>query len=120
MLARLRATLRDRIEAHGATPTVRAGAVTIDLANRAVTRDGAAVHLTRKEFDVLGQLALHPGRVVTHRRVLEAAWPHDVDRRIDYLRIVVRNLRQKLEPDPAAPTLIVNELGIGYRLMADG
>ena len=77
------------------------------------------MHLTRKEFDVLTQMALHPGRVVTHQRILEAAWPHDHDRRIDYLRIVVRNLRQKLEADPAQPSMIVNELGIGYRLMAD-
>lgn len=118
VLARLRATLRDRLAALGASPQVRAGPVTIDLANRLVTRDGRDVHLTRKEFEVLHQLALHPGRVVTHQRVLEAAWPTDQDRRIDYLRIVVRNLRQKLEPDPVRPTLIMNELGVGYRLMA--
>jgi len=120
VLARLRATLRDRLAAHGAAPLIHAGTVTIDLANRAITRDGEEVHLTRKEFEVLHQLALHPGRVVTHQRVMEAAWPNEVDRRIDYLRIVVRNIRQKLEPDPARPSLIVNELGIGYRLMADG
>ncbi len=119
VLARLRATLRDRLEAEGATAVLRAGAVRVDLANREVTRDGEAVHLTRKEFEVFHQLALHPGRVVTHQRILQAAWPHEVDRRVDYLRIVVRNLRQKLEPDPARPTLIVNELGIGYRLIAD-
>lgn len=119
VLARLRATLRDRVEAQGASPMVRAGTVTIDLVNRQVTRGGEEVHLTRKEFEVLNQLALHPGRVVTHQRVLEAAWPYEVDRRIDYLRIVVRNLRQKLESDPARPALIMNELGVGYRLMAD-
>lgn len=120
VLARLRAALRERVAADGATPTVRAGAITIDLANREIRRDGEEIHLTRKEYEVLHQLAKHPGRVVTHQRILEAAWPHDVDRRIDYLRIVVRNIRQKLEADPAMPTLIVNELGIGYRLMADG
>jgi len=119
VLARLRATLRDRVEAQGASPTVRAGNVTIDLVGRQVLREGEEVHLTRKEFEVLNQLALHPGRVVTHQRVLEAAWPYEVDRRIDYLRIVVRNLRQKLEPDPSRPSLIMNELGVGYRLMAD-
>lgn len=120
VLARLRATLRDRVEAQGSSPVVTAGEVTIDLANRIVMRDGQEVHVTRKEFEVLHQLALHPGRVVTHQRVLEAAWPYEVDRRIDYLRIVVRNLRQKLEADPARPSLIMNELGVGYRLMADG
>ena len=119
MLARLRATLRDRLVANGAAPSVRAGPIAIDIANRVVTRDGAEVHLTRKEADVLYALAAHPGRVVTHQRVLAAAWPNDHDRRIDYLRIVVRNLRQKLEADPARPTLIMNELGIGYRLIAD-
>lgn len=119
VLARLRATLRDMIAAQGASIVVTTGTVTIDLANRVVTRDGGEVHLTRKEFEVLHQLALHPGRVVTHQRVLEAAWPYEVDRRIDYLRIVVRNLRQKLEADPSRPALIMNELGVGYRLMAD-
>jgi len=120
VLARLRATLRDRFIAPGASPIVRAGTIAIDLAHRLVTREGQEVHLTRKEIEVLLQLARHPGRVVTHQRVLEAAWPNDHDRRIDYLRIVVRNLRQKLELDPARPAFIVNELGVGYRLMADG
>lgn len=112
-------SLRDRLEAAGSSPTVSAGDVAIDLANRVVTRSGEEVHLTRKEFEVLGALARAPGRVVTHSRVLAAAWPHEVDKRIEYLRIVVRNLRRKLEADPARPMLIVNELGIGYRLMAD-
>lgn len=119
VLARLRATLRDRVEARGAAACVRAGDLSIDLANRMIKRGSREIHLTRKEFDVLHQLAMHPGRVVTHQRVLEAAWPHEQDRRIDYLRIVVRNLRQKLERDPSRPELIVNDLGIGYRFMAD-
>lgn len=119
VLARLRAALRERVAAQGAAPVVQSGPVEIDLANRRILRDGEEVHLTRKEFEVLTQLAMHPGRVVTHQRILAAAWPHDHDRRIDYLRIVVRNLRQKLEKDPARPSMIVNELGIGYRLMAD-
>jgi two-component system KDP operon response regulator KdpE len=119
VLARLRAALRHQVITHGSSPLLRAGAVTIDLANREVKRDGEEVHLTRKEFEVLRQLALSPGRVVTHQRVMQAAWPHDVDRRVDYLRIVVRNIRQKLEQDPARPKLISNELGIGYRLNVD-
>lgn len=119
VLARLRASLRDRVLTQGAIPVISSGQIKIDLANRDVTRAGEDVHLTRKEFNVLTELALHPGRVVTHQRMLEAAWPHDHDRRIDYLRIVVRNLRQKLEPNPAQPVIIVNELGIGYRFMID-
>ncbi|WP_404338328.1 response regulator [Sphingomonas sp. MMS12-HWE2-04] len=119
VLARLRASLRHSLVAQGASPIVRAQGVAIDLTNRAITREGAEVHVTRKEFEVLRQLALSPGRVVTHQRILEAAWPYDHDKRVDYLRIVVRNLRQKLEPDPARPSIIVNELGVGYRLMPD-
>lgn len=119
VLARLRAALRDRLAVQGAAPIVRAGHVTIDLTNRAITRGDDEVHLTRKEFSVMQQLAQHPGRVVTHQKILEATWPHEADRRVDYLRIVIRNLRQKLEDDPASPRLIVNEMGVGYRLIAD-
>jgi two-component system KDP operon response regulator KdpE len=119
VLARLRAALRHQLIAHGASPVLSAGAVTIDLTNREVKRGGEDVHLTRKEFEVLRQLSLSPGRVVTHQRIMQAAWPHEIDRRVDYLRIVVRNIRQKLEPDPARPRLILNELGIGYRLVVD-
>lgn len=120
VLARLRAALRHKLLAQGASPVVLAGPVEIDLTNRVVTRDGDEVHLTRKEFAVLKELAQNPGRVITHQRVLQAAWPHEVDHRVDYLRIVIRNIRQKLEEDPTRPRLIVNELGIGYRLIADG
>ena len=119
LLARLRAALRHGVSAQGSDPVVTAGDLRIDLANRDVTRADAKVHLTRKEYDVLEQLAMAPGRVVTHHRILAAAWPLDHDRRIEYLRIVVRNLRQKLEDDPARPRLLMNELGIGYRLIAN-
>jgi two-component system, OmpR family, KDP operon response regulator KdpE len=117
VLARLRATLRDRLAAQGSAPVATAGAVTIDLADRRVSRDGEDVHLTRKEFAVLEQLARNPGRIVTHKQMLEAAWAGSFDPRIEYLRIVIRNLRQKLETDPMQPALIVNELGVGYRLV---
>lgn len=119
VLARLRASLRDQVAAQGASPIVRTHGLDIDLANRTVLRNGEEIHLTRKEHEVLRQLAHAPGRVVTHQRILEAAWPLDHDRRVDYLRIVVRNLRQKIEPDPARPAIIINELGVGYRLMPD-
>lgn len=119
VLARLRAAVRHKLVAQGGSPIVQAGNLAIDLTNRAIMRGSEEVHLTRKEFAVLQQLAQHPGRVVTHQKILEAAWPHEADRRVDYLRIVVRNIRQKLEADPARPMLIVNEMGIGYRLMTD-
>lgn len=117
LLARVRAALRSRITAQGARGPVVAGDVTIDLAQHLITKAGTEVHLTRKEYEVLSQLALAPGRVVIHKRILDAAWPNDHDKRVDYLRSVIRQLRQKLEDDPARPVIIVNEMGIGYRLM---
>ncbi|WP_426170114.1 response regulator [Sandarakinorhabdus sp. DWP1-3-1] len=119
LLARLRASLRHRVNEQGADAVITAGTLRIDLANRDISRDGAPIKLTRKEFDVLSQLVMAPGRVVTHQRILAAAWPTDQDGHVEYLRIVVRNLRQKIELDPASPRLIVNELGVGYRFMAD-
>ncbi|MEG3089115.1 response regulator transcription factor [Sphingomonas sp. PB4P5] len=118
LLARLRVALRHRIGS--ATPQrLRTGALTIDLDRRNVLRDGAEVHLTRKEYDVLAVLARHIGRVVTHDRIIAAAWGSDEDPRIDYLRIVIRNLRQKLEFPGPVGSVIANELGIGYRLRAE-
>lgn len=116
LLARLRVALRN----HGrtaASPLLKGGGLEIDFERRVVRRDGEEHHLTRKEHDVLSALAAAPGRVVTHQRILEAAWPYDHDRRIEYLRIVVRNLRQKLEAPGAVGSVIANELGIGYRLL---
>jgi two-component system KDP operon response regulator KdpE len=119
LLARLRVALRGRGEATSRPTVLRAHGVEIDFEHRLVRRGNEEAHLTRKEFDVLSALAAHPGRVVTHQRILEAAWPTDHDRRIEYLRIVVRNLRQKLEGAGGVGTVIANELGIGYRLLVD-
>ncbi|HEX8555169.1 MAG TPA: response regulator transcription factor [Sphingomonas sp.] len=119
LLARLRAALRHKFDERGASPLVRAGELEIDLVDRRISKAGEEVHLTRKEYEVLAVLAAAPGRVVTHQRILQAAWPYEHDRRVEYLRIVIRNLRQKIEPSPTAPSIIRNELGVGYRLMAD-
>lgn len=119
LLARIRTALRHRLASTGVTETVSIGSLTVDLAGHGVTRDGGAVHLTRKENDVLAMLARSPGRVVTHKALLTAVWPDVTDPPMEYLRIVVRNLRQKLETDPSRPTLLRNETGIGYRLSTD-
>ena len=116
LLARVRAALRHKLGERGAPSTVSAGGITIDLVARQVRRGEHEIHLTRKEFEVLATLAAAPDRVVTHQTILAAAWPQDYDRRIEYLRIVVRQLRQKIEADPARPAVITNELGVGYRL----
>ena len=117
LLARLRAALRNRLTAGGGRSHIEVRDVVIDLLNHRITKGGSDVHLTPKEFDVMAELARFPGRVITHQQLLAAVWANDYDRHIEYLRVVIRNMRQKLEDDPAQPTLIVNELGVGYRLM---
>ena len=119
LLARLRVALRHRGGADTATKIVRKGDLTIDLGQRRVCRAGEELRLTRKEHDVLALLARHAGRVVTHQRILAAAWGGDEDPRVEYLRIVIRNLRQKLEAPGPVGSVIANELGVGYRLRAD-
>lgn len=94
------------------------GALSIDLHRRAVSRDGSEVHLTPKEYAVLAELAKHAGRVLTHAQLLRAVWGPAQEGQIDYLRVAIRALRQKLEPDPSRPVLIVNEPAVGYRLVA--
>jgi two-component system sensor histidine kinase KdpD len=97
-------------------PPLDLDGVTIDLIQRAVSRDGANVHLTPKEYAVLAELAKHPGRVMTHAHLLRNAWGPAHEKQIDYLRVAVRGLRQKLEQNPSNPRLIVNEPSVGYRL----
>jgi two-component system KDP operon response regulator KdpE len=116
LLARVRAALRHRLTADGGQTLVTIGGVTIDLLDRRVTRDGVEIHLTPKEFVAMAELARFPGRVITHQVLLRAVWPNDYERHVEYLRVLIRNMRQKLEIDPARPALIVNELGVGYRL----
>jgi DNA-binding response OmpR family regulator len=94
------------------------GPLTIDLFRHSVSRNGQSIHLTRKEFAVLAELARHAGRVLTHRHLLRSVWGPAHEVHIDYLRVAIRALRQKLEADPAAPELILNEPAVGYRLAA--
>jgi two-component system KDP operon response regulator KdpE len=116
LLARLRTSLRRRVQASAESQIVKAWDVEIDLVNRLVRKGGEEVHLTPKEYAFLSELARHPGRVFTHKQLLGAVWGAVFEQNIEYARIVVRNLRQKLEDDPSSPRLIVNELGVGYRL----
>jgi two-component system sensor histidine kinase KdpD len=97
---------------------IETGGVTIDLFQRTVSKDGEEVHLTPKEYAVLAELARHPGRVLTHAHLLRIAWGPAQISQIDYLRVAIRALRQKLEAVPSQPRLILNEPGIGYRLIA--
>ena len=117
LLARVRATLRNRLVSDGSQLAVTAGSLNIDLVARRVTREGTEIHLTPKEFTAVAELARFPGRVITHQQLLRSIWNNDYERHVEYLRVLIRGIRQKVEQDPARPSLIVNELGIGYRLI---
>jgi two-component system, OmpR family, sensor histidine kinase KdpD len=94
------------------------GSLSIDFHRRTVRREGVEVHLTPKEYAVLAELAKHTGRVLTHAHLLRSVWGPAQQDNIDYLRVAVRALRQKLERDPTRPELIINEPAVGYRLVA--
>lgn len=98
---------------------IEAQGVAIDLFRRTVRRDGAEVHLPPKEFAVLAELAKHHGRVLTHAHLLRTVWGPAQEAQMDYLRVAVRGLRQKLERVPSRPKLIINEPTVGYRLASD-
>ena len=115
LLARIRAALRRTAAPGGAAPVVSAGPLRIDIARRIVTREGAPVHLTPTEFDLLKYLAIHADRVVTHDVLLRAIWGDRHGTEPHYLHVYVNQLRRKLEPDPAQPRFILTEPGVGYR-----
>jgi two-component system KDP operon response regulator KdpE len=119
LLARLRVALRNRVIRAGAAPIVRAGDIEIDLVKRIVTRAGAPVRLSPREYDLLSQLALGAGKVMTHGQLLRAVWGEAQAEEVQYLRVFIGHLRQKLEPDPASPKFIVTEPGVGYRFLQD-
>ena len=93
------------------------GPLMIDLRSRKVCRNGENVHLTPKEYALLAELAKHAGRVLTHAHLLRAVWGPAQAEQVEYLRVAIRALRQKLEADPAKPVLILNEPTVGYRLV---
>ncbi len=115
LLARLRVAMRHRLRAGGAEPVVTSGDLTIDLVKRLVTRAGEAIRLSPREYDLLAQLVQGSGKVVTHRQLLTAIWGPAHAQDVQYLRVFVGQLRQKVEPEPSAPALIVTEPGVGYR-----
>jgi two-component system KDP operon response regulator KdpE len=118
--ARMRAVLRRRGAAQPGMPVVRVGDLEIDLPRRLVTREGAPIHLTPTEFELLEQFVLHPGKLLTHRWLLQQVWGSGLAGHSNYLRVYVAGLRKKLEVDTSSPALIVTEPGVGYRWMADG
>jgi len=115
LLARLRAATRNKLTREGAPLTLKAGEVEIDLRYRIVRRSGAEVRLSTREYNLLVELAKGAGKVLTHRQLLTAVWGPDRVDHVEYLRVFIQQLRQKLEHDPSAPRLLLTETGVGYR-----
>lgn len=118
LLARVRASLRQRLASESERQLVKAGPIEIDLLGRTIRRGGTEVHVTPKEWDLLAELAKHPGRILTHESLLRSVWGPAHVGQTEYLRVAIRALRQKLEDVPSQPKLIVNEPGVGYRMMS--
>ena len=114
LLARLRAALRHRLQQQGERPVFRSGDLSVDLVRRIVTVRSEEVKLSPREYDLLRLFVAHAGKVLTHRFILREVWGSDTD--VQYLRIYVRSLRQKIEADPERPQHLITETGVGYRL----
>ncbi len=114
LLARIRAALRHQLQIQGERPTFTLGDLSVDLVRRIVKLRGNQVKLSPKEYELLRIMVQHAGKVLTHRFLLKELWATPVDAQI--LRVYVRQLRHKIEPDPAQPQYILTETGIGYRL----
>ena len=116
LLARIRAALRHRLQEQGADRSFTSDDLSVDLLRRLVRRGPEDVKLSPKEYDILEQLVIHAGKVLTHKHLLREVWR---DESVDpqYLRVYVRQLRQKIEADPSTPRHVLTEPGIGYRLV---
>jgi two-component system KDP operon response regulator KdpE len=116
LLARIRAALRHQLQVQGERPIFKLGGLSVDLVRRIVKVDRKEVKLSPKEYDLLRLLIQHAGKVLTHKFLLKELWSTSIDPQ--YLRVYVRQLRNKIEPDPARPQYVLTETGIGYRLKA--
>ena len=116
LMARIRAGLRHRFQAQGELPIFVSDDLSVDLVRRHVSRAGQEVKLSPKEFELLRHLVAHAGKVLTHRHLLREVWGPAHAEEVQYLRVFIRGLRQKLEDDPTRPKHILTELGVGYRL----
>ena len=118
LLARSEAALRRYFKTATESPIVVTGPLAVDLVGRTVLLNDSQIRLTRKEYRLLHVLATHVGLVVTHDQLLREIWTGNQGDNIQYLRILVRKLRQKIETDPNHPRLLMTESGVGYRLQA--
>ncbi|HUN49139.1 MAG TPA: response regulator, partial [Stellaceae bacterium] len=118
LVARIRAALRHRLQQQGEAPVFRSGDLAVDLVRRVVTLAGKEVKLSAKEYDLLRMLVMHAGKVLTHQFLLREVWGPAHTEDVQYLRVYVRTLREKLEEEPTRPRYILTETGVGYRLKA--
>lgn len=116
LLARIRAALRHQLQVHGERPVFRTGDLSVDLVRRLVKVGDKDIKLSPKEYDLLRVLVQHAGKVLTHKFLLHELWDDLTD--AQYLRVYVRQLRQKIEGDAERPQYVLTETGIGYRLRA--
>jgi two-component system, OmpR family, KDP operon response regulator KdpE len=116
LLARMRTALRHQLQVHGERPLFRSGDLSVDLVRRIVKVSERDIKLSPKEYDLLRVLVQHAGKVLTHRFLLKELWDELTD--AQYLRVYVRQLRQKIEVDPERPKFVLTETGVGYRLRA--
>jgi two-component system KDP operon response regulator KdpE len=119
LMARSDAALRRYFKGDAKDPVVKVGPLSVDLVSRVVTLNGSRLQLTRKEYSLLHNLSSHVGLVVTHQHLLKEVWGTNQIHNVQYLRILVRKLRQKIEQDPDEPRMLVSESGVGYRLQPD-
>ncbi|MFD2262853.1 response regulator [Lacibacterium aquatile] len=117
LIARVKVALKHSVAPTG-NPVVEIGNLRIDLLNRRISESGQDISLTPKEYRLLAFLARHPGRVVTHRQILSEVWGAGHGEDLHYLRIFIRKLRAKIEPEPNTPIYLQTELGVGYRLQS--
>ena len=115
----MRTALRRQANRRSGEAKMRFGDISIDFARRRVRAKNAVLHLTGREYDVLRVLAQHAGQVVTHRQLLESAWGQSEARDFQHIRVVVGQLRRKLQAHGADPALILTEQGVGYRMQSE-
>ena len=118
LLARIRVALRHAVRSGSGDDVLRFENATVDLDNRTAVRDGQPVHLTPIEFRLIAALARHVDKVVTHRQLLSEVWGPSHENDTHYLRIYMKQLRDKLEANPVRPKHLITEIGVGYRLVA--
>ncbi|MBV9182915.1 MAG: response regulator transcription factor [Acidobacteria bacterium] len=119
LLARIRAALRRVPSLQSLPARLRVRELIIDFDARVIIRQGASIHLTPKELDLLRYLTQHANQAVSHRELLQAVWGPDYGDQVDYLRVFIKNLRRKMEPDPDHPEYIATEPWVGYRFNSE-